>query len=241
MKIKIILLLLLLFSFCLLRAQNPDQQKKIRTDKQFKGEIIAGMNLSQVDGDEVYGFNKMGLHVGAGAMIPLWHRFSFSVEVLFDQRGSFRKYAPGGDTLPPPYYSLKLNYLSAPFLIHFEDRDTWTFGVGFSYGRLVSFSETEHGTKQPWTYSTFPYNKNDFNILADIRFRVWKHLKFNLRYSYSLAKIRTRDYSDFQGNTWTRKQYNNVITLRLVYMLNEKYLPDRNKIEKRKKKKEKKQ
>ena len=221
-------------------AQNKGEVK-LTVDKEFKGVLIAGMNLSQVDGDEVYGFNKMGLTAGVGAIIPLWHRFSLSVEVLYDQRGAFRKYAPVPDSVnTTPYYSLKWDYLSAPVMIHFEDRNTWTFGVGFSYGRIISFKEVEHGISKPWndrpeiTYKT----KNDFNIIADLRFRIWKHLKFNIRYSYSLAKIRTRWYDPNPGivSPWERNQYNNVITLRLLYYLNEKYLPDRFKFPKKKKK-----
>ena len=61
---------------------------------------------------------------------------------------------------------------------------------------------------------------------SDLRFRIYKKLKFNIRYAYSLAKIRTRTFEDFQGQTWTRDQFNNLITFRLVYMINEK-LPAR--------------
>ena len=36
----------------------------------IKGELFAGGNLCQVDGDECYGFKKLGLNAGAGALIP---------------------------------------------------------------------------------------------------------------------------------------------------------------------------
>ena len=36
----------------------------------IKGEAIVGFNLTQVEGDEVHGFRKPGLHIGAGALIP---------------------------------------------------------------------------------------------------------------------------------------------------------------------------
>jgi hypothetical protein len=105
----------------------------------------------------------------------------------------------------------------------YNDKDVITAGAGFSYGRLISVSEYEHGKKVETTsLTTGPYNRNDFSILADVRFRVYKQLKINLRYSYSLASIRTRDFYDTKGNyLTTRDQYNNVFTLRLVYMFNE--------------------
>jgi hypothetical protein len=247
MKNKILFLFILLISliFERVQAQKNTQEGDIKIDRQIKGEIIGGFNLSQVDGDEVYGFNKFGINAGFGGILPLGHRFSLSVEVLYDEKGSYRKYAPEPDSLSHvPYYSLKLNYLVAPIMIHFEDRNTWTFGLGFSWGRLVGFKEIEHNKSQPWdrpdtiTYKT----KNDFSVIADIRFRIWKHLKMNVQYSYSMAKIRTRYFDPDPGRVdpWSRNQYNNVITIRLLYYLNEKYLPERFTFKKHKKSKEKK-
>ena len=242
MKLKIFILLLLSLISCKLQAQKNTEDGDIKVDKQIKGVLIGGFNLSQVDGDEVYGFNKFGINAGFGGILPLGHRFSLSVEVLYNEKGSFRKYPPQADSIGNlPYYSLKWNYLTAPIMVHFEDRSTWTFGVGFSYGRLVGFKELEHNKSKPWnrpdtiTYST----KNDFSILADIRFRIWKHLKFNVQYSYSLAKIRTRYYDPNPGSIdpWSRNQFNNVITIRLLYYLNEKYLPERFTFKKNKTKK----
>jgi len=204
---------------------------KSDVDHEIKGEVIAGLNLTQVDGDEVYGFNKVGACVGFGGILPLGKRFSFSLEILYDEKGAYRKYAPSPvDSLQLPYYSLKWSYLTAPLMIHYEDRNTWTLGVGLSWGRMVSFKEREWNVLKPWdrpdtiTYKT----KNDFSIIADLRFRIWKHLKFNIRYSYSLAPVRKREYvNPTTFETWSRKQYNNVITIRLLYYFNEKYLPDR--------------
>jgi hypothetical protein len=205
------------------------------------------MNLSQVDGDEVYGFNKFGLNAGFGGILPLGHRFSLSVEILYNEKGSYRKYPLSGtiyrDSLP--YYSLKWNYLTAPIMIHFEDRNTWTFGLGFSWGRMVGYKELEYNKGQEWNRpdSVIPYkSKNDFSVIADLRLRIWKHLKLNVQYSYSLAKIRTRYYNPNPGSVdpWSRNQYNNVITVRLLYFLNEKYLPERFKFKRTKTKKDKK-
>jgi hypothetical protein len=233
MRNKIIVSIILLFFyrnyFC---AAQENNDNKPAVDREIKGEVIAGFNLTQVDGDEVYGFKKFGACVGVGGILPLGHRFSLSLEILYDEKGSYCKYAPSPvDSLQLPYYSLKWNYLTAPIMVHFEDRNTWTFGLGFSWGRMVSYKELEHNKFQSWnrpdtiTYKT----KNDFSIIADIRLRIWKHLKLNVQYSYSLAKIRTRYYDPDPGRVdpWSRNQFNNVITVRLLYYLNEKYLPER--------------
>jgi hypothetical protein len=70
------------------------------------------------------------------------------------------------------------------------------------------------------------YSRNEFDVLIDLQLRVWRHLKFNFRYSYSLAKIRTRNYGPtLSGDMWTRDQFHNALSFRAIYLLNEKYEP----------------
>ena len=185
----------------------------------IKGAGILGTNLSQVDGDEIYGFHKFGLNVGAAAIIPINESWSISLETLYSEKGSYRD-----QQLAPPKdgsYLLKLNYAEVPLLVHFEDRETMTFGLGTSWGRLVQMEEYEHSHKIPWETLSGPYATDDFNFLVDVRFRIYKRLWGNARYAYSFAKIRTREFEDISGQKWERDQYNNLITVRLIYIFNE--------------------
>lgn len=190
----------------------------------IKGVGILGTNLSQVDGDEVYGFHKFGLNVGAAAIIPISESWSVSLETLYNEKGSYQssQFAPPKDGS----YLLKLNYAEVPVMVHFEDRETMTFGLGVSWGRLVKMEEYEHLHRIPWQTRTGPYKRDDFNILFDVRFRLFKRFWGNLRYAYSMAKVRTREFQDAYGDEWTRDQYNNLITIRLLYIFNEKLKPD---------------
>lgn len=199
----------------------------------IKGEAIMGMNLSQVDGDEVFGFKKVGANVGAGVMIPFGKRgrWDASFEALYTQKGSNQKQqyydstlivCTGDSTIVTGQYKLNLNYVEIPVMVMFTDKEFISFGAGFSWSRLVGVKEYEHGELvETTTLNSGVYNKNDFSILADFRIRVYKSLKFNVRYQYSLAKIRTRDFLDLNCNTKTRDQYNNVITFRLIWVFNE--------------------
>jgi len=204
--------------------------------QRIKGALIAGMNISQIDGDEIYGFNKFGLNAGAAAILPLGNNFSFTVETLFSQKGSYqsKQYEEtvtdtAGNVLYTlnGQYNLKLNYLEVPFLFHYTDRDIISAGIGFSYGRLVSVKEYEHDTlNQFTTLNDGPYDRNDYSVLVDLYFRIHKKIprfKLNIRYSYSMSKIRTRDFYNTLGEyTGSRDQYNNVIAIRLIYVFNEK-------------------
>jgi hypothetical protein len=192
-----------------------------------KGGIIAGFNLSQVDGDEVYGFTKFGINAGVGAEVPFAKNFSFSIETLFSQKGAIQgkqyENVDSAGIVTTGQYKLQLDYLEVPVLVQYNDKDIIMAGLGFSYGRLVNVKEYEHGNLvETTTLNGGPYERNDFNILADVRFKVYKRFKFNIRYAYSIVKIRTREFENFLGETWERDQYNNLISFRVIYMFNEK-------------------
>lgn len=207
---------LLILLFISIVSSNADAQV-------IKGAVIGGFNLSQVDGDEVFGYKRMGMNVGASAIIPFRERWAVCLETVFSQKGAFQKeqYYDSSRAFTGEY-DLRLNYAEVPVLLQYNDKGGLTFGAGLSWGRLVGSKEIEHGGLHKPYSDTVPFNNNDFNVLADFRFRVWKRLKFNLRYSYSFTNIRKREYTNLAGQSWIRKQFNNTLSFRLVYVFNER-------------------
>jgi len=240
----------------------------------IKGEVFLGGNLTQVDGDECFGFKKFGVHAGAGALIPLTNWMDVGLEVLFNQKGAYKRNALTSNSTFPYAYNLRLNYAEIPIMIYLTDKDVVSVGLGVSYGRLVGLTELKDG--EPFDYEgvgigvgdgqlhwrqeadnlpdighitsidelneivvkQYPnatyisevvansntYRPHDFNICADLRFRIWEGIHAELRYQYSLRPIRYRmfyeDSSLILANQ-IRTQYNNSITLRVVYLFNE--------------------
>lgn len=189
---------------------------------------MGGFNLSQVDGDEIYGFTKLGANIGVGTLLPFNKKWSLTLETTFSQKGS-RQAAIYIDTMPDGtpitgQYSLRLNYVEVPLLVHFTDKEVVSAGAGISYGRLVGVSEKEHGRLVGSTnLQNGPYSRQNWEIIGDLKLPLRKNLKINLRYSYSLRKIRTRDFYNIYGEyIKTRHQYNNLITVRLIWVFNEK-------------------
>ncbi|MBE0647196.1 MAG: PorT family protein [Bacteroidales bacterium] len=204
--------------------------------QRFLGALSAGINLSQVDGDEVYGFRKIGFNGGPSIIVPFGKdgKWSVTMEILFSMNGAYQKTyvadtADPDTNVPASYYGYKLNlnYIQVPLLFHFTDKKIIALGAGFAYGQLVGVSEWEDGVRTT-TSLQGPYTLADFQVLADVRLRIWKRLWANLRYSYSLVPIRTRDFTNYSGKqVWTRKQHNNVITFRLTYIFNDPYVRSR--------------
>ena len=209
------------------------------------GAVSAGVNLSQVDGDEVYGFKKVGFNGGPSVIIPFGKdkKWSVTLELLFSQLGSRQKsdYSPSDTIIKKDSlkfydgYRLSLNYVQIPVIVHFTDKKLIAGGLGFQYGQLVGVTEYEDyndvrgfvRSKTTLLGSNAQYARSDLQALADIRVRLYRGLWFNARYSYSMFSIRHRQFMNpFYYNTWWRQQYNNVITFRLTYVFND-ILPDK--------------
>ncbi len=189
--------------------------------QRFQGAVAFGTNLTQVDGDEAYGFKKFGFNVAAIAIIPFKEKWALSLEASFSQKGAYEKYPrESNPSKSLPYYNLRLNYAEVPLMIHFTDKKFLTVGLGLSWGKLVGVKEIEWGKQTKLNLYSGDYNANDFNIMVDVRVPIYKRLYFNFKYAYSLAKIRTREFSNYAGYKWKRKQYNNVLTFRILYVLN---------------------
>lgn len=215
--------------------------------QRFIGSVIAGGNLTQVEGDEVFGFKKVGVNAGASVMLSLdeKQRFFFTIELLYTQKGSRERsrvdsmeYSGNIENInnefsynPKLKYKLALDYVEVPILFHYEDPHTGcAFGLGASWARLVRVSEVESGYRLLTNVRSKTYSSSDWGVIADVKIPIYKGLKINLRYQYSFIKIREREYSNTQNyDQWSRNQYNNVITLRLIYSFNEKFVKNNKK------------
>ncbi len=190
--------------------------------QRIMGALIVGVNATQVDGDEVFGYHKFGLNTGAAAIVPIKDKWSFSIETIYNQKGSHQR-PRFIDTLDGSY-DLKLNYLDVPVLIHYTDKDIITAGLGASWGGLVKVEEQRNGIQMPGTtLNSGIYKSNDINLLLDLRFRIIQRLRFNVRYAYSIVPIATREVIDSKtGYPNIRKQYNGLFSFRFYYVFNEK-------------------
>ncbi len=200
----------------------------------FLGEAFVGYNICQVDGDQIMGYFQPGINVGVGVLTPVWTKNNFSlelsIEVLYNQKGAKqgRKYFdhqidPVTGVEITGEYNLKMRYGEVPFMVYFTDKKLVSAGVGVSYARLMGLSEYEHGVKTDVTATSGEFNQNEFNILADVKLRIYKRWKLGVRYSYSLNSIRTREFFNTEGESQgIFNQYNNLFTFRLTYVFNEK-------------------
>lgn len=189
--------------------------------------LIGGLNTTNVQGDDVYGFHKLGLNGGATAIVPIGDHWSVSVEGIYTQKGAY--HAKGGRGMDYQArhdyneYKLVLNYVEVPLLVHYIDKNWLKGGIGFAYSRLVEVREWEDGVRMATTtLNGGPYNLNEYSGMVDVQFPLWRQLKLDTRYTFSLAKIREREYENVSaGDQKIRKQYNQVLSFRVFWIINE--------------------
>jgi hypothetical protein len=204
---KVLFLLLIVAAVALSREARAQR---------ILGAISAGANISQLDGDEYYGFRKAGVTIGPSVRIPFGKNKNWSVgmELLYSQKGSYHN----GET-DTTTYRIQLDYVEIPVLVRFTDKKVISGGVGLCYGQLINIKET------PMYYATphSEFSKSDFSILGEVSFRLWFRLWIDVRYQYSLLNLRTVTYTypTPPYDSWDRDQYNNTITLRLTWIFNQ--------------------
>lgn len=151
---------------------------------------IAGVNASQVRGDNYGGFRKAGLLLGSYANFDLTEQFDFQFEINYSEKGSRKNpNTSEGDT---DFFLLRMNYIEVPAMIRFKKRK-FTYEAGLYYAQLISdHLEDENGPFE------IPEQQNqlkdsDVGFLAGLDFYFTESIIMNWRYSSSILPVREFD------------------------------------------------
>ena len=177
-------------------------------ENKFKAGILGGTTLSQIHGDRIGGFNKIGIHTGAFVYADLSEKTSVGFEMYYIQKGS--RMPPSKNN--PYYWSIRLNYIEIPVVFRYNYKKL--FGeIGLSYGRLVNQKFLDNGIEYtPPDFRVF--NKNELAALIGVKYQWKENLSFSARVSESIWK--TRDYSF----TLPRYNFYNINTGTVNFVLN---------------------
>ncbi len=175
----ILLSLLLAGCFAALHAQEP---------LRFKGGLYAGASASQIHGDAISGFNKLGLTAGPLLEISRGD-VTWEWGMLYTQKGSRKVPNPkAGDYSTWKY---RFTYLDIPVVRVWRPEPWWWFGVGVQPSVLLNAEEDFYGTG--YSPLTTPDLKPiDLGVLALVGVEYTDALAFELRMSQSAVPISER-------------------------------------------------
>ena len=170
----------------------------------FRASLIGGFNLAQLDGDDLSGFNKIGVNAGVKVAAILSDRWQLSMEMLFSQQGSHRS---RDDVFFSIYDDIRLNMVETPVMISFKD---WKFHVstGFSYGRLISYRAISP-TGEDLT-DTETYRNDLFFWVVGATYYFREDWGLNVRWSRGIVDLEQRE-----GKTLLARN----LAIRLIYLI----------------------
>jgi len=169
----------------------------------FKGGIFSGITTSQLSGDRLSGFNKIGLIAGGYTEYVLksnkeFIRFSINI----NQKGSQSK---STDSI---YYKSKLNYIEFPLAYYFKISKKDIFLAP------VIIPAYLFKTKEFDIYGEIPNQIpfRNYEIAAGISSIIKISNLFNLRIDYSNSIIPVRPHKSGYTYYFNRGQYNSLFS-----------------------------
>ncbi len=197
----------------------------VQAQRRFQGGVVVGLSASQIDGDLMAGYDKLGLIGGIRTVARLKERSDLSVEFLFAQRGAQTDLVK--DKYNPNHVSLTLNYVEVPVQWHYKDwlvegekeSDNYhkvSFNGGFSYARFIG--QRIRG-EESWFEGIVPnyFIKTDVSLLLGFNFFANKNLGFTVRYVRSLNLM--YDPRDWNPAPAQRGWLGHCIYFQTAYML----------------------
>lgn len=170
---------------------------------QFSLNAVAGVTASQIRGDDLAGYDKLGLTGGLRLSTILKDKTDINIELLYSQRGSQSELSRNNSL---PQVKINLDYVEIPVYLslvdwYIEEDDYYRVQVhgGFSYARLINSSTIDevNGTIDLLAES---FNENDFAYLLGATYFVSPTLGITARYTRSINNLYDKDPTLFAKN-----------------------------------------
>ena len=175
----------------------------------FGGGFLAGLSMSQLDGDAWGGFNKAGLAGGIYTYTTISNRVDVQLELRYVQKGSH------SESKILNFYSSKLNYIELPLFLRYKVYSKFSADIGLAFGYLQkSLEDKDGGGDLPADPS---FKEMEFSGLIGVNYNVLDWLLFNARFNYSILPV--REHPGGQSFYLNQGQYNSVITICLYFQL----------------------
>jgi len=160
----------------------------LAAQQRFKAAAILGANFSQIDGDDIAGYDKLGLTGGVKVAYPIRDNVDASIELLFNAKGSTPNFAGS--------LGLTMSYLDVPLVISLKDwykkdRDYHKVSAhaGLSLGYLFDVSSSNPS----FSSNISDYNQVDVSYLLGVSYRFTKRLGLTVRHTRAFTNLLAND------------------------------------------------
>ena len=194
--------------------------------------VTAGAITSQIEGDELKGFDRWWFTGGVGALARFGEdgTWALGVEAGYSGRGVYNNLHNSKNLYN---IDMVLHYVDIPVTLFFKDPiGGLRVGLGPVYSRLV---QQPHGQMEfrpsyflPDT-TDMSFLKDDLSLAGELRFTIWNNLQMSVRYQHSLFPVK-KGWTFTEGShTWQNDCYNQSVSFRLLWQFGGQERPPRNK------------
>ncbi len=153
----------------------------------------AGVNFSQLDGDDFTGYDKVGTRFGLRSHAYLTEKLDLVIEMNLEQKGS-RFGTPEQPQVEGKNRTIALLYAEIPVILRwfFTPKDDFFFEMGGSIGYMVKDSykvEQAAGTLAPFEEVSGKFNRSEWNILMGAGYEFSEHWGFLFRTSFGVTHL----------------------------------------------------
>ncbi len=151
----------------------------------FNGGVLAGANMSQVDGDRLAGYKKINGVFGVFVNRKFNNVLRAQLEMNYLGKGS--KQAANPDSGVTYFRKISLHYLELPLMLQiWWEKYNVHVDLGISYGVLLSQrEEDEHGDQ----VLVGPFKATEFGFILGINYEFYEQLSVALRFGYSILPV----------------------------------------------------
>jgi len=180
--------------------------------QRFHGGPMTGLVVSQVDGDNLGGYNKPGIRAGGWVNTHISKLTTLQLELQYIQKGSkiSEQELKSGN-----YYHTQLNYLQISFLGKYELMPKVYGEAGLAGGYLFEALEDLDGAGFIEPQRSF--DEYELSLLIGLNYQFNEKFTGNIRLNYSALPI--RDHPGGQVYFIDRGQYNNALSFSLYYKI----------------------
>ena len=181
----------------------------------FRGGVRAGMTMTQMSGDDLSGFHKLGAYAGG---FVNWRfiqndRWAIQPEINFVMKGSSTYLKADKNGNIGAKYVLTMYYVEVPVLAKCRIVKGLEAELGPTFGVLIGATEKDANGKM---VGRMPFRWFELCAMGGVSYLFKEHVGINFRYVQTLVPVRVCDerHSNYRCN---KKQFSSELAFSVFY------------------------
>lgn len=182
----------------------------------FKGGVRAGCTMTQMSGDELSGFHKLGAYAGAFVNWRFVNHENWAIqpEINFVMKGSsaYLKADKNGNVVGNKYV-LTLYYMEVPLLAKYRIFKGLEAEFGPTFGVLCGATEKDANGKMP---GRMPFRRFELCGMVGLSYTFKEHFGIDVRFVQTAIPVRVND--GYHSSAYlNKKQFSTELAFSLFY------------------------